>query len=110
MIELQESANGLILPVQAQPGAKKNGVVGEHAGRLKVAVTQAPEKGKANKALIEVLAADLKLKRSQIELLSGETNSQKRFLVTGLTVAELEQRISQALGGDSEDHTLARKT
>ncbi|RPI88883.1 MAG: DUF167 domain-containing protein [Planctomycetaceae bacterium] len=99
MIELQSATRGVILPVQAQPGARQNAIVGEHAGRLKVAVTQAPEKGKANKALIEVLATGLGVKRSQVELISGETNSQKRFLVTGLPIAELRQRIDQALTG-----------
>ena len=40
---------------------------------LKVCVTQAAEKGKANKALVELLGKALSLRKSQIELLSGET-------------------------------------
>ena len=35
----------------------RNGITGEHNGSLQVSVTQAPEKGKANKAIIAVLAA-----------------------------------------------------
>jgi uncharacterized protein (TIGR00251 family) len=93
MVELQSTAEGVILPVQAQPGARRNGVTGVHAGRLKVAVTQAPEKGKANKAIIEVLAVLLQLKRAQLRLLSGETSSQKRFLVSGVDVATLAGRL-----------------
>jgi uncharacterized protein (TIGR00251 family) len=97
MIELQESADGVILPVRAQPGARKNGVTGEHAGALKVAVTQAPEKGKANQALIEVLAVALQVSRSRIELLSGATSSQKKFRIAGIDAATLRERIAAIL-------------
>lgn len=85
------------LPVQAQPGARRNAVVGVRDGRLRVAVTQAPEKGKANEALVEVLAEVLDLKKSQIALVSGETSRQKQFLITGLSLAELSQRIAVCL-------------
>jgi uncharacterized protein (TIGR00251 family) len=94
MIELQSAAEGTILPVHAQPGARKNGVTGVHAGRLKVAVTQAPEKGKANQALVKLLAELLEIKRSQIALVAGETSHHKKFLITGVARATLEQRLS----------------
>ena len=98
MIELEESANGVLLPVQAQPKARKNGLVGIHNGRLKVAVTQAPEKGKANDALVKVLASSLGLRRSQIELVSGAISSKKTFLITDVTIPELRQRIDESRG------------
>jgi uncharacterized protein (TIGR00251 family) len=97
VIDLQATAHGVVLPVQAQPGARQNAITGEHAGRLRVAVTQAPEKGKANKALIEVLAAALDLKKSQIALVTGETSSQKKFLVSGIALEELASRIAARL-------------
>jgi uncharacterized protein (TIGR00251 family) len=96
-IALEATAEGAILPVQAQAGARRNGIVGAHAGRVKVAVTQAPEKGKANAAIIEVLAGLLKVKRSRIVLLGGATSSQKKFLVEGLGVEELAERLAALL-------------
>ncbi len=93
MIELQSTTEGIILPVHAQPGARKNGITGVHAGRLKVAVTQAPEKGKANQALVKLLAELLGIKRSQITLVAGETSSQKKFLITGVDPATLERKL-----------------
>ncbi len=51
MIDLQPHAEGVILPVRAQPGSRRNELRGEQDGMLKVCVTQSPEKGKANKAL-----------------------------------------------------------
>lgn len=84
------------MPVKAQPGARANALRGEQNGALKVAVTQVAEKGKANKAIVEVLAKSLRLKRSQLELLSGDTSSEKRFLVRGATVDELAAAIAAA--------------
>ena len=94
MLNLQAHADGTILPVRAQPGARRNEIRGVQDGMLKVCVTQAPEKGKANKAIIELLAKTLGLRRSQFELLSGETASQKRFLVRQIAPAELSARIA----------------
>lgn len=97
MIELSDHPDGVILPVRAQPGAKANAVRGEQAGALKVAVTQIAEKGKANQALIEVLADALDLKRSQIELVSGETQREKKFLIRGITREELRTKIISSI-------------
>ena len=64
---------------------------------LKISVTQAPEKGKANKALIAVIAKALDVRKSQIELLSGETSSRKKFLLRDLDLEEARQRVADAL-------------
>jgi uncharacterized protein len=94
MIAIEPHAEGAILPVRAHPGARRNGLGGEQDGQLKISVTQAAEKGKANLALVKVLCDRLELRKSQIELLSGETASRKRFLVRGVSAGELLQRIS----------------
>ncbi len=98
MIPITDHADGCILPVRAQPGARRNGVQGERGGALKVAVTAPPEDGRANAALVEVLRDALKVKRSQIELLSGQTSRAKRFLIRGVKKTELEQRLAVVLG------------
>jgi uncharacterized protein (TIGR00251 family) len=98
MIALKEHAGGWVLPVRAQPGARKNGVQGEHNGALKVAVTAPAVDDKANKALVEVLRELLGLKRTQLELLAGATARDKRFLIRGQNRAELEARLRQLLG------------
>lgn len=92
--------DGAILSVRAQPGARRNEVRGLQDGALKVCVTQAPEKGKANKAIIEVLAKWLGVRKSQIVLLSGETASQKKFLVRQIEQEDLAQRINTRLADD----------
>lgn len=97
MIDLEEAPDGMLLPVKARAGASQNAITGTHDGRLKVSVTQAPEKGKANQAIVKLLARSLGLSRSQIELVSGETSPQKTFLVSGMTRADLRQLTEQWL-------------
>jgi uncharacterized protein (TIGR00251 family) len=95
MISLTEHADGWVLPVRAQSGARKVGVVGEHAGALKLAVTAPPEGGRANDALAALLHELLGVKRSQVALVSGATRRDKLFLVSGLTKQELEKRLAR---------------
>jgi uncharacterized protein (TIGR00251 family) len=94
VIELTPHTEGTIVPVHARAGARRNALLGERAGALRVAITAPPEKGKANVAILVFLAECLGCRPSQIRLLSGETSRQKRYLV-GLEPEELRQRIEK---------------
>ena len=94
-IALEPHPEGAILPVRAHAGARRNEIRGEQNGMLRVSVTQSPEKGKANKALIAVLSKGLSLKTSQIELISGATLSKKRVLIRDVTTDQLQERIGK---------------
>lgn len=93
-IPLEETAEGVLLPVLGRPKASRNAILGAQAGRLKVAVTTVPEKGKANDAILRVLAKALGLRGSQVSLASGETDPRKMVLVRGISVDELRGRIA----------------
>jgi uncharacterized protein (TIGR00251 family) len=97
VITLELHAEGVTIPVKALPGAKRNECRGETDGALRLCVTAAPEKGKANKALSELLAKLLDVKKSQVELLSGETNPKKVFLVRNVSIEAIAVRIDQLL-------------
>ena len=97
MIALTDHPDGCVLPVRAQPGARKATVLGEQRGALKVAVTAPPEDGRANKALAEILREVMHLKRSQVELLSGATSRDKRFLIRGVNPKDLSARLNVLL-------------
>ncbi len=99
VIDLEERGEGVVLPVKAHAGARRNELGGVQNGMLKVSVTQAPEKGKANKAIVALLAKELSLRKTQIELVAGETSAQKRFLVTGISLEELRGRVGR-FGGE----------
>src|SRR5262245_41601929 len=95
MINLVDHAEGCVLTVRAQPTAKRNAVMGEHAGSLKVAVTAPPEDGRANQALIEVLAKALAVKRSQLEIVSGHAQREKRLLIRGKKAQDLHEILTR---------------
>ncbi len=97
MIELKAHEQGTVLAVHAQPGARRNAVLGTRRGALRVAVTAPPEKGKANTAIGALLAECLGCRVSEIALVSGEASSQKRFLVIGVTPDELRRRLAAAV-------------
>lgn len=93
MIQVNEHAEGCVIAVRAQPGARRDGVVGEHNGALKIAVSAPPDKGKANEAIAAVLCAALGMKKSQVALLAGTTSRDKKFLVRGVTADWLRTRL-----------------
>lgn len=95
MIQVREHPEGCVITVRAQPGARRNGVQGETGGMLKVAVTAAPDKGKANEAIVDVLRDALGLRSSQIELIGGFTHRQKKLLIRGYTKAQLEIKLME---------------
>ena len=106
MIHVEPHPEGVIFSVQAHAGAKRNEISGSKGGILKVSVTQAPEKGKANKAIVAVLARGLSLKKSQFDIISGETARQKRFLVRDISPRELLKRTEKPLAA-SQTQPLA---
>jgi len=97
VIRLEPHAEGTILPVRAHAGAKRSEIRSPQEGALRVCVAQMPEKGKANKAIIALLARKLSLRKSQLELVSGATSREKRMLVRDISPAALAERIQAAL-------------
>ncbi len=71
----------LILQVQVQPGASRDEVVGLHGDRVRVRITAPPVDGKANRHLVEWLAALFDVPRSQVTLLRGESGRAKTIRV-----------------------------
>ena len=87
----------LILRVRATTKATRNAIQGRHGNAMKVSVQAPPENGKANKAIRKLLARKLDLRAAQVELKSGKTSRDKRFLIDGLNREELEARIAALL-------------
>jgi uncharacterized protein (TIGR00251 family) len=100
-LQLDAHLSGIVLQVRAQPAARRNAITGIHAGALKIAVTAAPEKGKANAAILSVLCDQLGLAPSQVAVIAGETSRQKKLLITGISSDELQQRIANKLDRES---------
>jgi uncharacterized protein len=76
-LPLRDTPRGLLLYVKATPKAAKNDIVGIRNGAVVVKVTAAPEKGKANSAVIALLAEHIGVPKSALELVSGDTDRNK---------------------------------
>jgi uncharacterized protein (TIGR00251 family) len=80
---LQPHPAGTLIDVWVVPGASRDEIVGEHDGALKVRVSAAPEKGRANTAVARLLAARVPGRR--VSVVTGMTSRRKQLLVEGVT-------------------------
>jgi uncharacterized protein len=74
---LRDTPRGLLLFVKATPKAANNHIVGIRNGAIVIKVTAVPEKGKANSAVIALLAENIGVPKSALELVSGDTDRNK---------------------------------
>lgn len=71
--------NSLIVKLKISPNASKNEIIRNDDG-IKIKITAQPIENKANKALIEFLSKSLKVPKSYIEIIKGETSKEKTIL------------------------------
>ncbi|WP_245546703.1 DUF167 domain-containing protein [Leeia oryzae] len=81
------------LTLYIQPGAKKSGIVGLHGEALKIRLAAPPVEGKANQALIQFLSSILDIPKQSVELVTGETNRNKRVVIHTLTTPDIAARL-----------------
>ncbi|MBM4033277.1 MAG: DUF167 domain-containing protein [Planctomycetes bacterium] len=93
MVDLAAFEGGVRIAVRAQPKASRSAVVGHLARRLKVAVTAAPTEGKANRAVEEVLARALGVRRSAVAVVAGHASRDKLVHVSGLSLQQARERL-----------------
>jgi hypothetical protein len=75
----------ITLKVYLQPKSSKNEVVGSYRDGIKIKVTAPPIEGKANETLIRLLAKELRVSPSSIEILKGHHSREKVLRVSGPT-------------------------
>lgn len=79
---------GIVMQVRLQPGAGANRIDGveemaDGRRRLRVRVTAAPEKGKANKAMIKLLAKQWKRPAGSLAVVGGLSSRDKQVEIAG---------------------------
>src|SRR5260221_8082812 len=79
----------MLLCVKVVPGSSRDRVSGRYADGIKVQVSAAPQRGKANAAVIAVLAEFFSVKPSNVELISGVGNPRKQFRISGRAETDL---------------------
>jgi uncharacterized protein YggU (UPF0235/DUF167 family) len=84
------------LRCRVAPGAPASGVVGRHGAAWKLRVAAPPERGRANDAVVDLLAETLGLARPAVRVVAGTAARDKVVEVQGLTLAEAERRLDRA--------------
>ena len=84
--------DGLLIDVRVQPKSSKNAIVGIHGAALKIKLNAPPVEGKANKALIQLVAKLLKCPKSNVEIVSGQASRNKRLLIHIDNNGDIESR------------------
>ena len=87
--------------LRVSPGAARAAVVGRHGEAWKVRVAAAPERGKANEAVLALLAETLAVPRSSVMLVSGGGSRDKIVELAGIEPDEIERRLATAGGQET---------
>lgn len=90
----QNPDGSILIAIKAVPGASRDAIAGTLGERLKVRIAAPPEGGKANKAIIALLARKLGVKDRDIELVTGAANPEKLFRVRCIDAAHAERVLS----------------
>lgn len=93
-LDLVVTPQGTRLRLRVKPGARKSAIVGVHGGALKVSVAAPPERGKANAAVVALLAEALGLPASAITIASG-TASQDKVVRIALDPESIRERLAR---------------
>lgn len=84
---------GIRLSVKVSPNAGRNEITDFKDGVLQVKINAAPEKGKANKELIDFLSEKLEIKKSSLSIVKGQASRHKVLLIRGLGESALSKLI-----------------
>ncbi len=90
------------LRLRVSPGATRSGVVGRHGDGWKVRVTAPPEGGRANDAVLRLLADTLAVPRATVRLVSGHGGRDKIVELAAADPSEIERRLASAAGKEHE--------
>ena len=84
------------LTLRVAPGAASTAVVGRHGKGWKLRVSAAPENGKANAAVVRLLADVLDVPERDVAIVSGRGSRDKTVALTGIADDEIDRRLSGA--------------
>jgi len=92
-LELTDEDGGTTITVRAQTRSDRNAILAVRDVALLVAVTEPPEKGKANRAIRKTLAKRLGLAKGDLTIVSGERGRDKRIHLAGVSAADVRDRL-----------------
>jgi len=96
LFEVAEDGSA-VLRLHVQPGAGRTAVVGRYGDALKVRVAAPPDGGRANEAVLKLVADIFATKSAAVTLLSGESSRSKRLAVADVDVEDIRRLLELAL-------------
>ncbi len=96
-LHLDVRGDEVCLHVKVVPGASRSRIIGLHGDALKVGVSAPPQRGKANQAVIRLLADTLGVRTSQLRVISGGQSPRKTVAVHGLSSQQILERLRPLL-------------
>lgn len=96
-VEAAPEGAAVVLRLHVQPGAGRAAVLGRHGDALRVKVAPPPLEGRANAAVLELVAELLDVPASAVELASGDKSRDKRVRVRNVTAEEVTRLLDEAL-------------
>ncbi|HBG77532.1 MAG TPA: YggU family protein [Phycisphaerales bacterium] len=96
-LKISQTPDGIIFQVKVVPAGSKTSVEGIYGDMLKVKLSAAPEKGKANEALLEFLAEMLGVKRKFVKIVSGQTSKVKQIAIKQMSQQEFLDKLKAVL-------------
>ena len=97
MSAISHAPGNRLLQVKVHPGAGRNEIIGFTEGVLQVKIAAPPEKGKANRELIDFFSRLLDIKKSSITIVKGEASRHKLVAIEGLDPEEIIRFLSSEL-------------
>lgn len=97
------TAAPVVLQVRVVPRARTNALTRDPGGQLRARITAPPVDGAANKALIDLLARHLGVKRGDLEVVHGLRGRDKRVAVHGCSQAEIALRLAAIEASDVDN-------
>ncbi|MGH7244661.1 MAG: DUF167 domain-containing protein [Phycisphaerales bacterium] len=82
---VEQDGDGCLIRLKVVPGSSRDALAGVLGDRIKVRVAAAPEAGKANKAVCELLARTLGVKARDVSLVAGAASPEKTVRVAGVS-------------------------
>ena len=92
-LSVREADGGVVFVAKVVPGSSRTAVCGVLGGMLKVKVSAAPERGKANQCLLGFIARRLGVKKSAVVIVSGPSKPVKQIRVAGVTSETLRAKL-----------------
>ena len=84
------------ITLRVTPSASRDAVVGWQGDMLRLRVAAPAQRGKANEAVLRLLASALGIERRRLRIVRGHTSRQKMVSVDGLDEAEVRARLASA--------------